>query len=106
MSGKENSGFGSPGAGRARTARLCALARAGVMPVELTNDFYRAISPWLPFTWSIKAVRASAFGALGGEWAAALGVLAIFCAGTFLFCLFVGKWKFVKPQDHRPAMDI
>ena len=76
------------------------------MPVELTNSFYRAISPWLPFTWSIKAVRASMFGALGGEWGAALGVLALFAASTFVFCLVVGRWKFVPPDEHRPAMDI
>ena len=81
-------------------------AAGGVMPVELTNDFYRAISPWLPFTWSIKAVRASAFGALGGDWGAALGVLSIFAGCTFLFCMLVGRWKFVLPQEHRPAMDI
>ncbi len=80
-------------------------AAGGVLPVELTNDFYRAISPWLPFTWSIKAVRASAFGALGGDWGAALGVLALFAVAAFIFCLAVGRWQFVPPGEHRPAMD-
>jgi putative membrane protein len=78
----------------------------GVMPVELTNDFYRSISPWLPFTWAIKAVRASAFGAFGGDWGTALGILALFGAGAFLFSMFIGRWKFVAPNEHRPAMDI
>ena len=80
-------------------------AAGGVLPVELTNDFYRAISPWLPFTWSIKAVRASAFGALGGDWGAALGVLAVFAVAAFMFCLTFGRWQFVPPGEHRPAMD-
>lgn len=81
-------------------------AAGGVMPVELTNEFYRTISPWLPFTWSIKAVRASAFGALEGDWLAALGVLAVFASAAFIFCMWIGRWKFVPPHDHRPAMDI
>lgn len=81
-------------------------AAGGVIPVELTNGFYRAISPWLPFTWSIKAVRASAFGALGGDWVAALGMLAMFAVAAFIFCLWIGRWKFVPSQGHRPAMDI
>jgi putative membrane protein len=81
-------------------------AAGGVMPVELTSDFYRSISPWLPFTWAIKGVRASAFGALGGDWGAALGVLAIFAGAAFAICMVVGRWKFVGPQEHRPAMDI
>lgn len=80
-------------------------AAGGLMPVELTSEFYGAISPWLPFTWSVKAVRASAFGAFGHDWGAALGMLTAF-AGVFvlLLCL-VGRWQFVEEADHRPAMD-
>lgn len=81
-------------------------AAGGVLPVELTNDFYRAVSPFLPFTWSIKAVRASAFGALGGDWGAALGVLAATGAALFIAAMVVGRWKFVPPAEHRPAMDL
>jgi putative membrane protein len=78
----------------------------GVMPVELTNEFFRAISPWLPFTWAVRAVRASTFGAFGNEWATSLGVLALFGLAAFSLSMFVGRWKFVSPQEHRPAMDI
>lgn len=99
--------FGDSGKAVALILMVLQLSSAGgVMPVELTNAFFRAISPWLPFTWAVRAVRASSFGAFGSEWASALGVLALFGLAAFLFSMFVGRWKFVSPQEHRPAMDI
>lgn len=99
--------FGDTGKGLALILLVLQLSAAGgVMPTELTSAFYRAVSPWLPFTWSIRAVRASMFGALGGDWGAALGVLALFSAGAFALCLVVGRWRFVGPEEHRPALDI
>lgn len=99
--------FGDAGKGVALILMVLQLSSAGgVMPVELTNAFFRAISPWMPFTWVVRAVRASSFGAFGSDWASALGVLALFGAGAFAINLFVGQWKFVPPQEHRPAMDI
>ncbi len=99
--------FGDAGKAAALILMVLQLSSAGgMMPVELTNGFFRSISPWLPFTWAVRSVRASSFGAFGSEWASALGVLALFGLAAFVFCLFVGRWKFVPPQEHRPAMDI
>lgn len=99
--------FGDAGKAVALVLLILQLSSAGgVMPVELTNEFFRSISPWLPFTWAVRAVRASAFGAFGNEWVSALGVLALFGAAAFTASMFVGRWKFVSPQEHRPAMDI
>lgn len=99
--------FGDTGKALALILLILQLSSAGgLMPIELTNDFFRAVSPWLPFTWAVKAVRASAFGAFGSEWGSALGVLALFGAGAFVVATFVGRWKFVPPQEHRPAMDM
>lgn len=99
--------FGDAGKALALILLILQLSSAGgTMPIELTNDFFRAVSPWLPFTWAVKAVRASAFGAYGSEWGAALGVLAAFAVVAFVVATFVGKWKFVPPAEHRPAMDI
>ena len=99
--------FGDAGKAVALVLLILQLSSAGgVMPVELTNEFFRAISPWLPFTWAVRAVRASAFGAFGNEWASALGILALFGISAFSASMFVGRWKFVSPQEHRPAMDI
>lgn len=99
--------FGDTGKAVALILLILQLSAAGgVTPVELTNDFFRTVSPWLPFTWAIKAVRASAFSAFGNEWASALGRLALFGASAFVIAMFAGRWKFVSPADHRPAMDI
>ena len=99
--------FGDAGKAVALILLILQLSSAGgVMPVELTNGFFRAISPWLPFTWAVRAVRASAFGAFGNEWAAALGTLACFGLGAFVLGALIGHWKFVAPDEHRPAMDI
>jgi putative membrane protein len=81
-------------------------AAGGVMPIELTSEFYAAISPWLPFTWSVRAVRASAFGAFGDEWGSALSVLLMFTAVFTVLLLLVGRWRFVPDEEHRPAMDV
>lgn len=99
--------FGDAGKAVALVLLILQLSSAGgVFPVELTNNFFRTISPWLPFTWAVRAVRASSFGAFGNEWVSALGVLALFGLGAFGVSMFVGRWKFVPPHEHRPAMDI
>ena len=78
----------------------------GVVPIELTNDFYAAISGWMPFTWAIKAVRATAFDAFGGQWASSLGVLALFGLAAFALALKTARWTFVPDSEHRPAVEI
>ena len=61
--------FGDAGKAAALILLILQLSSAGgVMPVELSGSFYQSISPWLPFTWVIKALRASMFGAFDGQW--------------------------------------
>ena len=99
--------LGDLGKGAALMLLILQLSAAGgVVPIELSSDFYGLISPWLPFTWAVRAVRASAFGAFGHEWGAALGVLCLFTATLVVLLLFVGRWQFVERADHRPAMDV
>ena len=50
------------------------------MPVELSGGIYQMLSPWGPIVL--------------------IGALA------WLSACFVGRWKFVSPEEHRPAMDI
>lgn len=78
----------------------------GVLPVELSGGVYQMLSPWLPFTWVIKALRASMFGAFNGEWLMPWLVIALVGSLTWLVACFVGTWQFVGPDEHRPALDI
>lgn len=99
--------FGDVGKGVALILLIVQLSSAGgVVPIELTSDFYRWISPWLPFTWSVKAVRASAFGAFEHDWISSVLALLSFAAAAFAVGLLAGRWKFVEADEHRPAMDI
>lgn len=99
--------FGDAGKAIALILLILQLSSAGgIMPIELTNDFFHAVSPWLPFTWAVKGVRASAFGAFNSQWASVLGVLCLFSLVALLLATYVGKWKFVDQDEHRPAMDI
>ncbi|MFO1328196.1 MAG: YhgE/Pip domain-containing protein [Rubrivivax sp.] len=81
-------------------------AAGGTLPVALTTDFHRAIHPFLPFTWVIRALRAAMFGAFEGAWAPALGVLAAAGGAALLLAAYVGRWKRVPVEDYRPALDI
>ncbi len=99
--------FGDAGKAAALILLILQLSSAGgVLPVELSGGIYQTLSPWLPFTWVIKAFRASMFGAFDGIWFSSW--LAIGLAGTlaWLSACYVGAWKFVGPDEHRPAMDI
>lgn len=81
-------------------------AAGGTLPVALTTDFHRAIHPFLPFTWAIRALRVAMFGAFEGAWAPAVGVLALAGGAALLLAAFVGRWKRVPLQDYRPALDM
>jgi putative membrane protein len=99
--------FGDAGKALALILLILQLSSAGgIMPIELSSAFFRELNPWLPFTWVVRAVRASMFGAYDNEWRSALGVIALSAAISGLAATFVGRWRFVTPDEHRPAMDI
>jgi putative membrane protein len=78
----------------------------GILPVELSGGLFAVVSPYLPITWVVKALKASLFDAFEGQWLAALqwvflwGVLAAFVA------CFMGRWRFVKTSALRPVLDL
>lgn len=78
----------------------------GVLPVELSGRVFMDISPWLPFTWVVRAIKVGMFGAFDQAWH--LPVLLVagggLVAGTFA-CLF-GHWRYVDPAEIRPAVDL
>jgi len=81
-------------------------AAGGTLPVALTTDFHRAIHPFLPFTWVIRALRAAMFGAYEGAWAPAIGALAAGGVVALAAAVWLGRWKRVPLADYRPALDM
>ncbi len=95
-------------AGKAAVLLLMVLqlsSAGGVLPVELSGGIYQAVSPWLPFTWVIKALRATMFGAFDGDWLSPWLAIGLIGAIAWLAACFVGRWQFVSAEDHRPAME-
>jgi len=77
----------------------------GVLPVELSGGFFASISPWLPMTWVVKALKASMFGAYDDAWQ--LPLLLLLLAGIVAvgFASVWGRWRFVDSESVRPAVD-
>lgn len=95
-------------AGKAAVLLLMVLqlsSAGGVLPVELSGGIYQTVSPWLPFTWVIKALRACMFGAFDGDWLSAWLVIGLIGTIAWLAACFVGRWQFVSEAEHRPAME-
>jgi putative membrane protein len=80
-------------------------AGGGVMPIELTGDFFRAVHSWLPFTWVVKAFRASLFGAFDNGWLHAWSMVAAIGGVCLVLASVLGRWKVVSQADYRPAIE-
>jgi putative membrane protein len=99
--------FGDAGKGVALLLLVLQLsASGGVMPVELTGDVFQALNPWLPFTWVVRAFRASMFGAFDNAWLHAWAVVGLIAGVALVLATFVGRWRFVSGDEHRPAFDV
>ncbi len=77
----------------------------GVLPVELSGGLFAQISPWMPITWVVKAIRAAMFGAFDGGWQAPLELLAVAGLAAALMAALVGRWRYVSAAEMRPALD-
>jgi putative membrane protein len=80
-------------------------AGGGVMPIELSGGFFQLVHQWLPFTWVIKAFRASLFGAFNNGWSEALFVVVIGGFSALLLASVAGKWKLVSIENYRPGIE-
>lgn len=81
-------------------------AGGGVLPVELSGGLFQTVHDWLPFTWVVKAFRASLFGAYNHGWAHAWGTVMLAGTTAFLLAAMVGSWKIVPDADYRPGIEI
>ena len=78
----------------------------GVIPVELSGGFFAGISPWLPLTWVVRALKASMFDAYNGGWQYPLLIVGVGFMITLACASWIGRWRFVKTSSVRPAIDL
>ena len=61
---------------------------------------------WLPFTWVVKALRASLFGAFDHGWLSAWLELMLIGALALLLASLVRHWQTVPAADYKPGIEI
>jgi putative membrane protein len=76
----------------------------GVLPVELSDTLFSNISPWLPLTWVVRAMKICLFGAYEGAWQHPFTVIALTGLGALASACWVGRWTYMRPTSMRPAV--
>jgi putative membrane protein len=95
--------------GKALAMLLLALqisASGGVVPIELSSEFFSTLSPWLPMTWVVQGLKAAMFSAYAGDWLRPLIqtlALTVICA---LITMAVGRWQYCRVSRLRPMLDL
>lgn len=99
--------FGDAGKGLAMVLLAIQLSSSGgVLPVELSGGWFQHISPWLPLTWVVQALKAAMFDAYAGAWQPPLAQLALACLATWLLGSYLGQWRYIKQSGHvRPTLE-
>ena len=64
-------------------------AAGGAYPLVLLPDWVSSVSPWLPGTYVITALRAALFGTYNGDFTKALAMLGLFVIPTLLIGLVI-----------------
>ena len=81
-------------------------AAGALLPVELSDDVFQALHPYLPLSWVVRAFRVSLFGAFEGELAAPLATVAAIGAVALLVGLLSSRWREVPPEHWRAPLDL
>jgi len=81
-------------------------ASGGVLPVELSGGLYEIISPWMPMTWVVRAVKASMFGAYGGAWQSPMLLVSACGLVSLLLACWIGRWRYLHPAQMQPAVGL
>lgn len=98
--------FGDAGKALVMVFLALQLSSSGaILPVELSGSLFERLSPWLPMTWAVKAVKACLFGAFDGAWLLPWGVLVASGLLALLVASRLGRWRYVRSADMRPAVE-
>lgn len=81
-------------------------AAGALLPIQLNDEAFQAMHPYLPLTWVVSAFRASLFGAYDGVFWPHLGVVAAIGAAALVVGTLAGRWRVMPLADWRPPLDI
>lgn len=81
-------------------------AAGALLPIELSDEVFQALHPWLPLTWVVRAFRASLFGAYDGSFWPAWAVVASIAVVAGVAGAAAGRWQGVPAHRWRPPLDI
>lgn len=81
-------------------------AGGGVMPVELSTDFFQKLHDYLPLTWAVIAFRASLFGAYNHAWYPACLLMAQVGAAAFVLASLWSRWRYVSRASYKPSLEL
>ncbi len=81
-------------------------AAGALLPIQLNDEAFQAMHPYLPLTWVVSAFRASLFGAFDGMFWPQLGVVAAIAATALVVGTLAGRWRVMPLADWRPPLDI
>ena len=97
--------LGDAGKGLALLFFAIQLTSSGsIVPVELSGGLFLDISPWLPLTWVVRAIKASLFDAYGGAWQPALLLVAMAAALAVALACAANHWRFVRVVKTQPSV--
>jgi putative membrane protein len=81
-------------------------ASGGMLPVELSGGLFETLSPWLPMTWEVRAIKAAMFGAYGGDWQTPLTMVAAAGGAALLAAAWIGRWRYLPSSQIHPAVGL
>lgn len=81
-------------------------AGGGVLPIELSGGLFRAMHDWLPFSWAVRALRASLSGAFDEDWLQPWAVVGAVGVAALLAAAWVGRWRTVEAGAMRPPIEV
>ncbi len=81
-------------------------AAGALLPIQLNDEAFQAMHPYLPLTWVVSAFRASLFGAFDGMFWPQLGLVAAIAATALVVGTLAGRWRVMPLADWRPPLDI
>jgi len=81
-------------------------ASAGIYPIQLSPPIYQWVHPYLPFSLSVRAFRATMFSAFDSHWTQPAVALISIAAGASILGMTFARWKYVSKETYGPLVEL